>query len=384
MIKRLKWNVLHGGGGGEESDGGLTSSDDSDAGDTAAANELLAQLIANDSQLSASMGPVATVSRAVTGALVGEEASSSDGREGREDESHRKMKRRSRAEKRRLNALEADSSDEGGNSDGSSLKKGRPGRVSEMASDEELVEELYGEPAVASDADGHGAEEREGRVNDGDADDDVAEEVEVLANGGATWRECELCPGKHFLNDREVDDHVASKGHLRALSRLDKAQAERRKGYSKRRRSSVDVSSDSDSGMASKPEDRAAHKGRLGSVDGTEASAGAELGGEERRPVQNDHVSQAELKNQMRKAAVKKKLKAKKHRKWERQQAALKAGNGAVTAEEKEECVSKAKNIGNKTIARKEKKRIDVGADHPDGGVPSAQKKMRTSVAGTR
>lgn len=350
MIKRLKWNVFHGGGGGEESDGGLTSSDDSDAGDTAAANEVLAQLIANDPELRAKRGRVTLESVVGTGSSEDENVTGKGAGDKLASAGSRVRQRRSRAEKRRLAALEDDSSDEEELSIGDDL-------VDEVCvaplvsdSDEELVEELYGENGQGEDelsvADGSDNEGGKGALLEGEGDG---------ANGVSTWKECTLCSGKHFLNDREVTDHLQSKGHARALKRFDNAQKERQKGFAKRRRSANDSGSEfeRDSPLEKDQDSTTDDEARKGSkvcstnTHGTNArnSVGADVASDSMLPKSG--ASGTQRKAQARKAAVKKKLKAKKQRKWEREQASLKVdkslGNEARSAESKQAMERKGK-----------------------------------------
>lgn len=65
----------------------------------------------------------------------------------------------------------------------------------------------------------HFAEESYHPADNGDSD----VEQEAPDQSGANWRECNLCPGKRFLNDDDVRSHLASKKHAAALLRHDRS-----------------------------------------------------------------------------------------------------------------------------------------------------------------
>ncbi len=61
----------------------------------------------------------------------------------------------------------------------------------------------------------------------GSGEDALGEEQEEEEEEFVEWRECNLCPGKRFLNDAEVESHLLSKGHNRALKKYERLQKEK-------------------------------------------------------------------------------------------------------------------------------------------------------------
>lgn len=263
MIKRLKWNVLYGGGDGVESDGGLSSSSSEDdrgeeeiIAQQTEANGILQQLFERDPD-------VAETLQAKMEAL---ESSSDD-----EQEPERHMDKN----QRKSNVLAANSPNE-----------------DKDESDENNQSE--GEVEVEREA---GYKEAEG-----------GEQIDVIDNAGKKleeedqeymeYRECELCPGKRLLSDEQVEAHLSSKRHLRAVARLEKQLArEKEREYT-------------------------ALNGKVSHepIEGIDAE---ELNGGEKNGVVADGTSQEQIrKGTRRKAKAKRKLKALKRRKWEKLQAA--------------------------------------------------------------
>lgn len=105
----------------------------------------------------------------------------------------------------------------------------------------------------------------------------------------AAWRECNICPGRRFLNDGEVDAHLASKRHRRAVARFEKTQ-----------KAEADAATESANPASSENASKA--------IDQNKNS-------------RNPPNAVDEEKAQLRKENVKRKLKALKKRKWEKRQA---------------------------------------------------------------
>jgi hypothetical protein len=288
MIKRLKWNVLHGGGGGEESDGGLSSSDDSEAGDVGTANELLARLIDNDPDLRAQRRQQDSLNLGLS-----EEKSGS---------SAKPQSLKSLPKHRKSDA----------NHDDLLASVGR----SASSSDEEDAGRRYETNAILSDQSGDDDEGDQG-MSAGDASD-----PEV---GGTFWRECDICPGKRFLHDREVQDHLNSKGHARALKALERSDTRTtsRDGHERRSDDVAESSGQIVRPAALRVEQKEPHLAvkprelRSPRDCGAKAVHNNEIAEPNCKATLNDDA--AERKALKRKAAVKMKLKRLKKRKWERE-----------------------------------------------------------------
>lgn len=337
MIKRLKWDVFHGGGGGEESDGGLSSSDDSDAGGSEAVLALMSELIANDPVLRARR-PAGMVEFESEQPVC--DFASGEGKKSGERKTTNRKRRRSetlgnssieeddgRRSPSDSDSRKPDSSDEyEGDNEGGDPDDlyGTPNRKGEMGLEEKRLEEAKCEPGNPDDA-----------CNSDDACEKEREEAV------ATWRECELCPGKRFLNDREVDDHVSSKRHARALRKHEKrlkaleagelgapnetseCQATGTGPSVPKQTSSPESNQKSAKGndmgekMRIKKKARCISGEKSKGLRGIDPAAGiSQSPSEQKQGVGGDlNADQRALK---RKAAVKRKLKMKKERKWQR------------------------------------------------------------------
>lgn len=271
MIKRLKWNVLYGGGDGAESDGGLTSSSEEDddvdlSARQAEANKLLQELVERDPDLAQTL--------------------------------HQK-----------LEALTKSSSED--DSDDESV-------VADTASDDDVTVETRRDKDVGDAT--HSAQNLSGSGDDSPSEEvhpdtiDAEEDDDDSDQEYARWRECNLCPGKRFLNDREVEAHLASVNHRRAVAKYEK----RIQAAPKKQESKFDSAVTPASGNG-------AHDAK---------NPSKEADGKSKKEVMNaasvliDNVSQEERKRAKRKAAAKRKLKALKRKKWEREMQAEKRGEG--------------------------------------------------------
>lgn len=299
MIKRLKWNVLHGGGGGEESDSGLSSSDDSDAGDAEAARKLLERLVSNDADLRARLRP---------------DSQSSDDEAFSAVQSGDGVKLKRRRSRNKTEALLVDV--ENGQTPRNNSKRGRLGNDNTLGS--QSAESCEFEDSVSSEE----SEKSFGSCAHSDHCDEasrLSSPKEMEGDGVSksktkiSWRECDICPGKRFLHDREVEDHLNSKGHARALRHLHRAKA-------------ADIENDSSEDTPKKHEDHRICIESIKNVSKTDDSNSEALSLP--KSFIGKSCDEADVKKVMshisgkkRKAAVKKKLKWLKQRKWERMQA---------------------------------------------------------------
>ncbi|CDF32883.1 unnamed protein product [Chondrus crispus] len=253
MIKRLKWNVLYGGGDGADSDGCLSSSseegeDKNDPGNLkkqAEANRLLQELVEKDPLLAE------TLHQKLQAATYDGNSSDSDAM-----------------------SLSSDASGEDGGSQDPNRENGtEKGEAAEGAGEDNLVEE------------------------DEDADVEYAE-----------WRECNICPGKRFLNDAEVESHLSSKRHRRAEAKYQKKMSLPKSGPG--------------SEPNGVPSERNSKK--LRDFDGEEREMmnnerpDAEDPNERAKGHTAENSEDEKQKKARRKAAAKKKLKALKRKKWEK------------------------------------------------------------------
>lgn len=271
MIKRLKWNTLYGGGGGEESDGGFSSSSE-EGPDTITKerieyeNELLLKLAEQDPDISEVI-------------LQKKEALASSSEE--EDDDSEEQGAREQPRRKRVAVGEIDS---------------------ELESQEKEVDST-----------------KENEANNVEASDD-GEQNEDPNEKYVEWRECNLCPGKRFLNDKEVDAHIGSKKHMRAVAKLEKAQA---------------------AGQAQKELTENREPGIVrDSGDAVEPMA------ENKSGTDTPQSSAQKEKVQKRKKKAKQKLKALKRRKWEKQKQAEKESSEKAKQGEIPDNIAKA--ISNK------------------------------------
>lgn len=250
MIKRLKWNVLYGGGDGADSEGCLSSSseeeeDKNDPGNLkkqAEANRLLQELVEKDPLLAE------TLHQKLQAAAYDGNSTDSDSM-----------------------SSSSDASGEDGGSQGDGENGTETGEAAERAGEDSLVEEN--------------------------------EEADVKY---AEWRECNICPGKRFLNDAEVESHLSSKRHRRAEAKYQKKMSLLK------------------SGPGSEPN---------GAPSEGNPKKLCDFDGEEREVIDNErpdaedpnehakgHTAENSEKQKKvrRKAAAKKKLKALKRKKWEK------------------------------------------------------------------
>lgn len=321
MIKRLKWNVLYGGGYGAESDGGLTSSSEEDDDDVdfvarqAEANKVLQELAERDPEFAETLHQKLS-------ALA---SSSSEN----EDEDQNSGKEHG-----------SSSSDE--EDDGGIKAKGKAARARRGV--EEDVEDTVGDAdADSSDAEGLGEEAEPDAIEE--------EEEEDPDQKYAEWRECDLCPGKRFLTDTEVEAHLSSKKHLRAVVKFEKRMQREAAERESKCDSDALVVEEEQAGV----EQPVPRDAKPGSEDTTKVAAGDAVSG--RDPVgkgekaegeklvpqdanpdaedmtkvaSGDFVSgkaeteDEERKKARRKASTKRKLKALKRKKWEKKMKAKK------------------------------------------------------------
>lgn len=294
MIKRLKWNVLYGGGNGAESDGGLSSSSEEDDDDVdfvarqAEANKVLQELVERDPDFAETLHQK----------LNALGSSSSED----EDEAHNGEKEQG-----------SSSSDE--DNDGEIKAKGKAESVKGM------VEEEVGDDGGDASAD---SSDDEGLAEDADLDAIKEEEEEDPDQKYAEWRECDLCPGKRFLSDTEVEAHLSSKKHLRAVAKFEKLQREATERESKR---------DPDAPIAKEGPSGVEHPVPRDAKPDTEDTAIVALGN---IVTGKAEAEDEERKKAKRKAGAKRKLKALKQKKWEKKMKARELrteGNAAQNAE---------------------------------------------------
>lgn len=251
MIKRLKWNVLYGGGDGVDSDGGLSSSSEDEDYENdpdilkkqAEANKLLQELVERDPLLAETL--------------------------------HQKLE------------AAASDSDSNENESTSSSSDGSDGAESaeKNEDDNEAVEPL----AIGREV-----------VNSSEKQEEDSE-VEY-----AEWRECNLCPGKRFLNDAEVDQHLSSKKHVRAEAKYNKQMSQDAAALeSGPGETSIESSSKANHSVRDEKMEEIHHRGA----------------NENSVPPQNytkEKPDDINRRKERRKAAAKRKLKALRRRKWEK------------------------------------------------------------------
>lgn len=316
MIKRLKWNSLYGGGGGEESDDVTSSSmeesaDEDEQEERARRDYALLQMLAEHDP------EIAKLRKRNEEAA----ASSSD-----TDDDEPTAQRANGATKR---AQES-----------SSHYENESDPVSDIVKGESVERRMNGGGK-------NNAEQQDSGEGDVDPDAEYAE-----------WRECNLCPGKRFLNDNEVDAHLKSKLHLRKAAQFEKALAAHEVGEDS-------VKTNDGTPAQSTAEDRKAkgtkathslqRRGSVAEEKQKPASGGkkpseeklqtkvAKFGQDTREPTlsarQNgtgDRSDAAELlQKERRKARAKRKLKALKKRKWEKHVQAEKLAKEQLEIDEK-------------------------------------------------
>lgn len=161
MIKRLKWNVLYGDEDdarfSDSSEGSDKSVDSAKVG-TTEAQKVLDALAKNDPNISTLSPPV-------------DDTDDDDGID-LDNDTYNDA----------LSALENTRVEKRGQSAGS---------------------EFNGESELFSEADAPGSFENDGKQSD------------------AQWRECELCPGRRFLNDDDVQKHLESARHLKRAKKTE-------------------------------------------------------------------------------------------------------------------------------------------------------------------
>lgn len=181
-------------------------------------------------------------------------------------------------------------------------------KLPEKEDDDKFVDGEY------SDGDGSDIEEE-------DKEEEVQEEEEPQKF--IEWQECNLCPGKRFLNEREVESHLKSKDHLRnerryevkdtdddesiaevAPKRISKSE---RKEYRKRRLLELGIGKSSTGTANSEPVDGEVTEKSPNDV--SEANK-AEVGKLKKEQAAEDK----------KKAAAKRKLKKMKERRWKKKQ----------------------------------------------------------------
>lgn len=170
-------------------------------------------------------------------------------------------------------------------------------------------------------------------TSDGDADVGVDSGAE---GPYAEWRECELCPAKRLLNDEDVDKHIASKSHRKAVLRAEKKALETRcesasevnpvtedneKSEKSSEGSDVGGAPATDEGNVKKNEDTDIGLNVLGSTNMVGGDGAPQKDHPAEKP--NDDAIEAERKRrEKKKIAAKRKLKSMKRRKWEKQKVA--------------------------------------------------------------
>ncbi len=203
------------------------------------------------------------------------------------------------------------------------------------------------------------------------------------------WRECDICPGKRFLNDNEVDSHLASKGHHRALKRFERAMKEKEAQADEE---------DAEPTLSKTERRKQQRRKRLQEISGGGADAASDEKADEKATVDGDERKQEKprateaesLANgkgadpaaaERKKQALKRKLKRMKERKWKAAQQRKSVEDGKPSTED----LAKAPPKNNTVIPNgkpetgdtKPRGSKETGVKRPHSGLVGGKKKRK-------
>lgn len=186
-------------------------------------------------------------------------------------------------------------------------------------------------------------ESKESEEERSDSEEDEKENTEFRE-----WRECDLCPGKHLLNDNDVEVHLKSRRHQKAFARFEREQTQ--------------------------------NAGQNGTNDNVKEDSGDEEEGASKKVItktSNDALTEAEKlqRDQKRKMKAKRKLKALKRRKWEKLQEQKKQEESYKVEREHEGDVDKK----SEKILSATKVEPEVSETHPSIDLPKKERKRSKS-----
>lgn len=209
------------------------------------------------------------------------------------------------------------------------------------------------------------------------------------------WKECNLCPDKRFLHDTEVETHLRSKGHIRALLKYERLHSQNMPENAAEpcAEESINVPSNASDASALKIARRRERRiKRMRELKVQSASANGVL------PVQKDDDTDLQTDRAMerKKLAAKRKLKKLKERKWnlaqERKTVSEDAAKGdekKLVAEKYEKRSGKAKGqpflnkeaqVRNSANGRNGEKRVKVKTKKPMSAEKAAIKAKKREL----
>lgn len=192
----------------------------------------------------------------------------------------------------------------------------------------------------------------------------------------AEWRECQLCPGKRFLNDVEVTDHVASKGHRKAVARFETIQ-EAQRDENQSSEHSLQSSESHEQIHQSVPKALVEKPAKLNATAAEKVSTAEQAkknsSSRNAKADNQESVHNAEKK----KANAKRKLKAMKRRKWKKDQS-----KASTSSNIEDDNIPPSTNGSNS--AQQSPNNEKIGTTNAPGKKKRARPKKKEAVAASR
>lgn len=274
------------------------------------------------------------------------------------------------------NVLYAESAQDGSNlSDSSAESVGRGSTAAQAVLDQLATNDpnfatALGRQPYSSSSDGEGTHHKNNT-----AQYSSASEQEQIPNDSddaefAEWRECDICPGKRFLNDAEVETHLSSGRHRKALKRFEARRTLENDDNSAPNQGHVNADLQAFAAL-NNPVER--HQLQTSSSSGLTGKAqeipplsretqNTQPLDEADKPNANEEPEMTEAqqrKAKKRKAAVKRRLLRLKQKKWEKKGQDQGAGEAPTSQEEKQLLKKPIYQKGIKTELKGEKVRKD-------------------------